>query len=512
MQGCDALSSDGLGEAQSGDPLSTESMPAGAASKLRHAALLEVSRTGAGKVGDDAVNLVVGFDAYEADGVTRRVMDKYAVTKRMLTRYGDSIHPKVETDDALSAITVQLDADSLDSFIGFVENDPDLAWVEPDIVLDGPDVASRDAVSNTQYVSWGVQRVGAREATSDAGNAMVHVYVFDSGITHDDVNVVESIDFSKLYRGNIDANWADVISTYWLEYEDYWSTYWDAEWTAVASGQSVKSATGAEDRTGHGTHVAGIIGAIDDRDGIAGVAPNVALHNIKVLGNDGRTDITTVLAAIEYVTEVKHAHPAMPIVVNMSLGADIGTTGYNALDEAIERSIRDGVVYVVAAGNNAKDASTYSPAHVRDAITVGAFNEASTFSSFSNYGPAVDLLAPGEFIVSLSITNKKFLAIQAGTSQAAPFVAGAAALYLTRFPNASPYQVQQAIIEVSRPGIQGAPASTTDRSVYVGDILKWPSALAASAPAPDLVTTEDANAKSGPDKGDGTSRRGMSGK
>ncbi|HRX36872.1 MAG TPA: S8 family serine peptidase, partial [Aestuariivirga sp.] len=82
------------------------------------------------------------------------------------------------------------------------------------------------------------------------------------------------VDFTNLYRGNIDANWADVISSYWLEYEDYWSTYWSADWAASATTTSRTSV--ADDISGHGTHVAGIIGAIDDRNGILGVASNAA--------------------------------------------------------------------------------------------------------------------------------------------------------------------------------------------------------------------------------------------
>jgi subtilisin family serine protease len=478
LQGCDALSGDERGAVESGDALLDGSAQSPGGSKLRHASMLDVSRAGAGKIDDGGVNLVVGFNEYEADGITPRIYNKFAVTKRILTRYGDSIQPKVDSDNALQAITVQLDADSLDSFLEYVDADPDLAWVEPDIVLDGPAVSSRDAVSNTQYISWGVKRVGAREASCHAGNEMVHVYVFDSGVSNDDVRVVESIDFTKLYRGNIGANWSDVVSTYWLEYEEYWSTYWGGEWGSLA-GQPITKQPLAEDRTGHGTHVAGIIGAIDDRDGIAGVAPNVTIHNMKVISEDGRTDISTVLAAIDYVTAAKRRSPEVPIVANLSLGADIGTTTYNALDEAIERSIAYGVVYVVAAGNNGKDASTYSPAHVRDAITVGAYNESGSYSAFSNYGPSVDLLAPGEFIVSLSIANRKFLSIQAGTSQAAPHVAGAAALYLSRHPSASPYQVRQALVDAARPSVVNAPAGTTNGSVYVGEIVKTASAYAA---------------------------------
>jgi subtilisin family serine protease len=484
LQGCDSLLSDG-----SQEPSTAEFTDLGAdtetTSKLRFAHLLEEVSTGAGKIDGSTVHLVVGFKEYEADGVTRRLINKYSVTKRLLTRYGNCIRPKVQTDEALSVITVEVNSDSLESFLDYVDADPDLAWAEPDIVLEGPAVASRDAISNTQYISWGVMRSGAREASTHAGNERVHVYLFDSGISNEDVRVVESVDFTKLYRDNIDANGQTVFDQFWQEYSEYWSEYWNAEWSSWSSGATASNTVEAGDQSGHGTHVAGIMGAIDDRDGVAGIAPGVSIHNMKVLSADGRTDISTVLAAIEHVTKAKLGSPGTPIVVNMSLGSDIGTEAYNALDQAIARSVEVGVVYVVAAGNHGRDASTYSPAHVREAITVGSYNESGVFSPFSNFGPAVDLLAPGEYIVSLSNVRNRFLAIQAGTSQAAPHVAGAAALYLGRHPAATPDQVREVLLAESRSDIQAVPALTTNRSVYVGGILETASAFAGSPTAED---------------------------
>ena len=168
--------------------------------------------------------------------------------------------------------------------------------------------------------------------------------------------------------------------------------------------------------------------------GIAGTAPGVQLHSLKVLTNAGNTDVTTLLAAVNYVTRFKLENPTAPVVVNLSLGVNLGTTTYNILDETIEKSIQAGVIYVVAAGNDGMDASTYSPAHVTDVITVGSYNERLDFSSFSNHGPVVDILAPGEDIISLSHlgseTDNLENILASGTSYAVPHVVGAIAHYL----------------------------------------------------------------------------------
>jgi len=145
----------------------------------------------------------------------------------------------------------------------------------------------------------------------------------------------------------------------------------------------------------------------------------------------------------------------------------VGTTAYNGLDEAIRSSIEAGVVYVLAAGNEGVDASTVTPAHVAEAITVGAYDAGEAFSWFSNHGPVVDILAPGEDVEVLYRLNT--ITWTSGTSVAAPHVAGAAALLLARRPRMTPAQVRETLVSHGRPGITAGPAGTTDVSVYVGD-------------------------------------------
>ncbi|HET6570529.1 MAG TPA: S8 family serine peptidase, partial [Solirubrobacterales bacterium] len=203
------------------------------------------------------------------------------------------------------------------------------------------------------------------------------------------------------------------------------------------------------DAYGHGTHVAGTIGALDNGQGVVGVAPGVRLWAVKVLNAKGSGSEARIVAGVEWVTE----HASQIEVANMSLGCKCSLP---ALDEAIEASAEAGVVYALAAGNSAIDVAEFSPAGNPDAITVSALadydGEAGgkgsptcgnrgaddKLASFSNYGEGVNVAAPGVCILSTFPTGNEFAlepyetsegyGVISGTSMAAPHVAGAAAL------------------------------------------------------------------------------------
>ena len=168
---------------------------------------------------------------------------------------------------------------------------------------------------------------------------------------------------------------------------------------------------------GHGTHVAGTIGGAS-----VGVAKTAILWSLRVLGCGGTGTWSSVVAAVEKVT----AEAARPAVVNLSISGDPSA----AADAAIRRSIASGITYVVAAGNLGDDAANYSPSRVATALVVGASTIDDRAASFSNWGSAVDLFAPGEDITSASIDSDTELALLSGTSIAAAHVTGVVALYL----------------------------------------------------------------------------------
>ncbi|WP_328750635.1 S8 family peptidase [Streptomyces sp. NBC_00285] len=195
----------------------------------------------------------------------------------------------------------------------------------------------------------------------------------------------------------------------------------------------------AGDGNGHGTHVAAT--AVGAGYGVAKQAKVVA---VRVLDNAGSGTITQVIAGIDWVTR----NARKPAVANLSLGGRHN----DQLDAAVRNSIASGVTYAVAAGNVGQPAALHSPADVPQAITVGATDAKDARASFSNYGPAVDLFAPGVAITSAGITGDTARATYSGTSMAAPHAAGAAALYLADHPRATPAQVGRALVNLAASG------------------------------------------------------------
>jgi subtilisin len=215
------------------------------------------------------------------------------------------------------------------------------------------------------------------------------------------------------------------------------------------------------DMHGHGTHVAGTIGALDNGTGVVGVAPGVRLWPVQVLSPLGWGSTSSVLCGIDYVTR----NADKIDVANMSLGGagtddgNCGKTNGDIMHQAICNSVAKGVTYAVAAGNDHADAKNTVPASYNEVITVSALadfdgkpgglapptcrtDQDDTFADFSNYGPDVDLIAPGVCIRSTYLGG---YATMSGTSMAAPHAAGGAALYRATHPTASPQTVKSAL-------------------------------------------------------------------
>jgi subtilisin family serine protease len=259
-----------------------------------------------------------------------------------------------------------------------------------------------DGVAHTQdqTIPWGISKVGADISSTKAGDhtgsiTNVDAYVIDTGIdrSHPDLNVVE--------------------------FKQY------------ASGPP-------RDCNGHGSHVAGTIGARDDTVGVVGVAPGIRLHAVKVLNCAGSGSWSDVISGINYVAGTS----TRPAVANMSLGGPQNA----AVDQAVRTAVANGVFFAVAAGNDGADACGHSPAAAGTTSgvdTVAATDSSDAEASWSNFGSCVDIWAPG---VSIYSTYKSgSYATLSGTSMATPHVAGGAALYLSSHPTASPGAVESAL-------------------------------------------------------------------
>ncbi|MFE5892550.1 S8 family peptidase [Streptomyces sp. NPDC056468] len=195
---------------------------------------------------------------------------------------------------------------------------------------------------------------------------------------------------------------------------------------------AVDGDTTASDGNGHGTHVATTIAG-----STYGVAKKAKIVAVRVLDNAGSGTTAGVIAGIDWVTD-NHSGPS---VANLSLGGGASTT----LDTAVRNSIASGVTYAVAAGNSSANASSYSPARVTEAITVGATTSSDARASYSNYGSVLDIFAPGSSITAGWYTSDTATNTISGTSMATPHVAGAAAVYLANHTSATPATVASAL-------------------------------------------------------------------
>lgn len=212
----------------------------------------------------------------------------------------------------------------------------------------------------------------------------------------------------------------------------------------VTSGfTAINDGGGTTDCNGHGTHVAGTIGS-----NTFGVAKQVKLVAVRVLGCNGGGSTSGVIAGIDFVTR-NHQGPS---VANMSLGGPANA----AVDAAVQNAIDSGVTFAVAAGNENQNACNVSPARLPGAITVGAIDPRDDQrANFSNFGQCVDVFAPGVGITSLFARSDRSIATLDGTSMASPHAAGVAALFLADNPTATPAQVAEAVTTGAVQGVVG---------------------------------------------------------
>jgi len=220
----------------------------------------------------------------------------------------------------------------------------------------------------------------------------------------------------------------------------------------VRGGANCSTGKSFADGNGHGTHVAGTIGAINNAAGVVGVAPGIPIYSVRVLNNTGSGSWSSVVCGIDWVTA--NAARLNIKVANMSLGGagtddgDCGNSNNDALHKAICKSVAEGVTYVVAAGNDNRDLAGFVPAAYDEVLAVTAMADlngqpgggavatclsdvdetAAGFSNFAAVGsPDADhtIAAPGVCILSTWKSGYKTIS---GTSMASPHVAGSAAL------------------------------------------------------------------------------------
>jgi len=239
---------------------------------------------------------------------------------------------------------------------------------------------------------------------------------------------------------------------------------------------STSSPTAWGDGNGHGTHVAGIVGALDNGIGVVGVAPGVRLWSVRILDTAGNGLLSWYVCGLDWIVAQRDPDdPSRPLfeAVNMSVAkpgrddGNCGETNEDVMHRAVCAVVASGTTVVAAAGNNSASASGWVPAAYSEVITVSALADSDgrpggvggvaclswggrdqddTFADFSNYGSAVDMIAPGKCILS-TLPGDRY-GLLSGTSMAAPLVTGAAALWMSSRPGATPAQVKAALLSM----------------------------------------------------------------
>lgn len=288
--------------------------------------------------------------------------------------------------------------------------------------------------------TWGLDRVDQRDLPMDgsyiyrdSAGAGVNVYILDTGLNASHSDFAGRVGAGQNFAPNSDGVIGGLIPggivPLNLAALDFG--------TGLLSGDTDPNDT--TDCNGHGTHVAGSAAGT-----VYGVAKAATVRAVRVLGCNGSGSNAGVIAGVDWVA----ANAIKPAVGNMSLGGGDSA----ALDTAVKNVIASGVAMAVAAGNSSANACSGSPNKVPEAITVGSTERGDAMSSFSNFGPCIDLFAPGGSIVSASHTSNTGTTTLSGTSMASPHVAGAVALFLGDNPNATPNDVIAELISKASSG------------------------------------------------------------
>lgn len=238
---------------------------------------------------------------------------------------------------------------------------------------------------------------------------------FTNEYYYDNETNMKSIKWTDTYKNNITGKGVTVavIDT------GCKTTHEDLKNNIAGTYNATNGTKKVTDDDGHGTHVSGIIAASDNLVGIVGVAPDAKLYIMKVMSDDGYMYYSSIIRALRKCIDLGNIS-----VINMSLG---GTFYSEDFEAAVKDCDEAGILCVSAAGNSATDKPMY-PAAFGVGIRVASYDSyTKTLSYFSNYGPTnCDIAAPGDGIMS-TYTEEKYEMLS-GTSMAAPFVSGLAAL------------------------------------------------------------------------------------
>jgi len=403
------------------------------------AMMVAVSTVSYAKVSEEFVanELIVKLKDSKRYHTNNRVLLNKENDKKLIAE--DTYLVKVSTKTNLDYLIIQLN------------NDPSVEYAEKNYIYHA--IGLKELQTNDPKFSnlWGLVNTGSNEPASSSGNSS------RTGVQGVDINALNAWKINKgdkrikiaVIDTGIDYNHEDLKSNIWTNtleanglpgVDDDNNGYIDD----IHGYDFANSDGDPMDGNGHGTHCSGTIGAIHDNGvGVAGVMSEVQLIGIKFLTDQGSGTTANAIAAIDYAVKI---------------GADImsnswGGGGYSkALEEAIERANRAGIIFTAAAGNNNTDNNTTPqyPANydLENIISVAAYNYNDQLASFSCYGSnTVHVAGPGRNILSTTPNNK--YEVYSGTSMATPHISGVIGLYLSEYGSTDPKALRDELMSTS---------------------------------------------------------------
>jgi subtilisin family serine protease len=368
------------------------------------------------------------------------------------------------TTDGWYSVSVPVGT-SMQQALAFWQSHPNVAIVTPDFELTTQSIPNDPSFGSL----WGLSNNGSQ-----------------GGLLNADINIepawalgtATSIVTAVIDTG-VDYTHPDLASNIWTNTDEVAGNGIDDDGNGfvddVRGWDFVNNDSDPMDDNGHGTHVAGTIGAVGNNGiGVTGVAWTASIMPLKFLDQSGSGSLSDAIKAIQYA-RVNGAK-----IINASWG---GGGFSSALQSAITQFITSGGLFVAAAGNEAtnNDVTPSYPANYQGVISVGASTRTDTRASFSNYGTSVDVFAPGQSILS-TLPGNRYGSLS-GTSMATPQVAGALALLWGQNPTLSANTISQALIN-STDNVLRASNSTHGR-INVGAAA---TALRASNPTTPPTT------------------------
>ena len=269
-----------------------------------------------------------------------------------------------------------------------LRREAEILRIDEDLIIHTTQGKGKKKPKNPQppeELTWGVDRINADEVWGEIAGSEIRVAILDTGIDleHPDLmdNIKEDVNMIKPFKSG-------------------------------------------NDDSGHGTHVAGIVAAIDNDIGVIGTGPEISLYAVKVLAKNGRGWLSDLIDGLDWCIDNGMQ------VVNMSFGSSDDNDSFH---EIIFEAHNAGIVLVASAGNNGENGGEVDyPAKYPETIAVSAIEENGSFASFSSYGQEIDLTAPG---VNIKSTYKDgSYETMEGTSMSAPHVTGTVALVLKTSP------------------------------------------------------------------------------